>query len=49
MQSQSLRNAITARGGSVARAALCATVFCASQARAQLRAVLRALAPELES
>ena len=36
MQSQSLRNAITARSGSVAGAALCATVFCASRAPAQL-------------
>ena len=36
MQSQSLRNLITAPSAPVAAAALCAAVFCASQARAQL-------------
>ena len=36
MQSQSLRNAITAPSGAVAAAALCGAVLCAPQARAQL-------------
>ena len=36
MQSQILRNAITAPGGPVAAAVLCAAALCASQARAQL-------------
>jgi len=36
MQSQSLRNAITAPSAPVAAAVLCAAVLCASQARAQL-------------
>jgi cell wall-associated NlpC family hydrolase len=36
MQSQSLRTSITAPSGRVAAAALCAAVFCTSQARAQL-------------